>query len=210
MSANKPYVIGLTGGIGSGKSTAADVIVSLGAYRVDADAISRSLTAPGGAALKAIRGEFGDGVFRPDGSCDRRALAGIVFRDESARRRLEGILHPMIRREMLRETEEAAREGCAVALYDVPLLFESGMDDMCDEVWAVTCPPDIRAERVTARDGLPKEKVMERIACQMSDEERARRADRVLPNLTTMDDFGALAARLYRETLERISGKGNA
>ena len=210
MSANRPYVIGLTGGTGSGKTTAALALEECGAYRVDADAISRSLTAPGGKALGAIREAFGDPFFAPDGSLDRRAMADAVFRSDEERRRLEGILHPMVRAEMEEEILSAGRRGLPLVLLDVPLLFEAGMEEMCDETWAVTCPVQERARRVMLRDGISYERAMERIACQMSDGERARRADRTLANDTTAEEFAEKARALCAETLRRISGKGNA
>ena len=209
MNANRPYVIGLTGGTGSGKTTAAKALEELGAFRIDADAISRSLTAPGGAALGAIRERFGGAYFGEDGSLDRRAMADAVFRSEENRRALEAIVHPMVRERMREEIERAARDGRAAALLDVPLLFEAGMEDMCGEVWAVTCPAAERARRVTLRDGISFERAMERIACQMSDEERARRADRVLANDGGEEAFAQKAREAYEETLRRISGKGN-
>ena len=111
MSANRPYIIGLTGGIGTGKSEAAKFLASLGAVHLDADAISHELTEPGGEALEPIRAEFGEGVFREDGTLDRQALAQITFSDPARKRALEGILHPRIQRDIMRGIDRAAEEG---------------------------------------------------------------------------------------------------
>ena len=132
MSANRPYIIGLTGGIGTGKSEAAKFLASLGAVHLDADAISHELTEPGGEALEPIRAEFGEGVFHEDGTLDRQALAQITFSDPARKRALEAILHPRIQRDIMRGIDRAAEEGAKVVILDVPLLFETGMDALCD------------------------------------------------------------------------------
>ena len=154
MLANKPYVIGLTGGIGCGKSEAARFLESLGAAHLDADEVSRALTADNGEALDDIRRVFGDAAFREDGSLDRARLGKLVFSSEPARRALEGILHPLVQRNMLIAMDEAARAGADVVILDVPLLFETGMDALCDETWALTVPRDRQVTRIVARDGI--------------------------------------------------------
>ena len=121
MLANKPYVIGLTGGIGCGKSEAAKFLSTLGAAHLDADAISHELTEAGGAALPEIRRVFGEAAFNADGSLDRASLGKLVFGNEPARRALEGIIHPLVQREMLTRMDEAAMNGAAVVILDVPL-----------------------------------------------------------------------------------------
>ena len=111
MPANKPYIIGLTGGIGCGKSEAAQFLKSLGAAHIDADEISRALTGENGEALPEIRERFGDGAFREDGTLDRARMAEFIFSNEAARRALEGILHPLVQRTVLRQMDEAAERG---------------------------------------------------------------------------------------------------
>ena len=207
MPANKPYVIGLTGGIGCGKSDAAAHLSSLGAVRVDADAISRALTAPGGAALEGIRRAFGDGVFLPDGALDRTKLADLVFPDEAARRALEGILHPMIQAKALEEIDQAQRDGAPVVVLEVPLLFETGMDVLCDEVWTVTAPHEVQLARVTAR-GLTVEQAEARIASQMSPQERARRARHVISTDRSPEKTRAELSDLYRQALKSAGRAG--
>ena len=137
MLANQPYVIGLTGGIGCGKSEAASYLRTLGAAHVDADEISRALTAPGGEALPEIRRVFGDAYFYVDGTLDRAMMAREIFSSEASRRALEGIVHPLVQRCMLAQMDAAAKAGARVVILDVPLLFETGMDALCDETWAL-------------------------------------------------------------------------
>ena len=150
-------MLGLTGGIGCGKSEAAAYLASLGAAHVDADAISRSLTAPGGRGAgrhpRALRRR---GSFAPDGALDRAALGAVVFASEPARRDLEAIIHPRVHARMAQEIDAAARRGDRVAVLDVPLLFETGMDALCGEVWAVSVSEETQIARVVAR-GLTEE-----------------------------------------------------
>ena len=203
MHANKPYVIGLTGGIGTGKSEAARYLASLGAAHFDADAVSRALTAPGGTALNDIRERFGDGVFAPDGALDRAALGRIVFGDTARRRALEAILHPLVQREMLRQMDEAAESGAKVILLDVPLLFETGMDALCDETWCMTVDRETQISRVSARDQLTREEVEARIESQMPAEERASRATHVIDSGQSVERTRQALSQLYHQALKR-------
>lgn len=204
MLANKPYIIGLTGGIGCGKSEAAAYLKSLGAAHVDADGISRSLTAPGGAALPAIRAQFGDEVFSPDGTLNRQALAGVVFQSEPHRRALEAILHPLVQSCAWTQIEEAGARGERVVVLDVPLLFETGMDVLCDETWTVTADGETQLARVMAR-GLSLEDAQARIASQMPAEERNARANRVISTDRSIDRTQAELAALYQQVLKRLN-----
>lgn len=201
MSANNTIIIGLTGGIGSGKSETARHLVSLGAVHVDADAISRSLTAPGGEALEPIREVFGDGVFFEDGTLDRRALGEMVFNDVAARRALEGIIHPRVQRATMEAVDKAREDGADAVLLDVPLLFETGMDALCDVNWLITADREQRIQRVMARDGLTREAVEARINSQMSDEEKAARATRVIKNDQSVEKLKNELTGLYNQLL---------
>lgn len=203
MLANKPYIIGLTGGIGCGKSQAAAFLKELGAVHVDADAISRSLTADGGEALPAIRERFGDSVFNADGSLNRAQLGGIVFASEAHRRVLEGILHPLVQSRMLAEIEAAGARGEKVVVLDVPLLFETGMDVLCDETWTVTAGAQTQLERVMER-GLSMESAQARIDSQMSTEERNARSTRVINTDRSIERTQAELASLYQQVLKKI------
>ncbi len=202
MSANKTVIIGLTGGIGSGKTEAARHLKSLGAVHVDADAISRSLTAPGGEALGPIRDVFGDRVFMADGTLDRRALGDVVFCDTAARRALEGIIHPRVQRIIMEAVDKARGDEAEAVLLDVPLLFETGMDALCDVNWLITADREKRIERVMARDGLDREAVENRMNSQMSDEEKARRATRVISNDQSMEKFRNELTNLYNQLIK--------
>ena len=196
--------MGLTGGMGCVKSEAARYLESLGARHVDADAISRSLTAPGGAALPAIRARFGDDVFLPDGALDRRAMAERVFGDAASRRALEAILHPLVQRQMVDEIEAAGREGVAVTILNVPLLFESGMDVLCDETWAMSAPEAAQLQRIRARDGLSERDARARLDAQLSMSERNARASRVIDSERPIEKTRAELKQLYQQLLRRI------
>ena len=204
MPANKTYVVGLTGGIGCGKSEAAKYLRSLGAKHIDADEISRSLTADGGEALPEIRRIFGDEVFNADGSLNRRALGDIVFSQPGAKLALEGVIHPLVQRKTMDEIQKANAEGIAVTILDVPLLFETGMDVLCDECWAMSASPEVQLERVCARDSLTDEQAQARIASQMPMEERNARAARVINSERSIEKTRAELASLYQQLLRRI------
>ncbi len=192
-------VIGLTGGIACGKTTVLDHLRRLGAPAVDADSISRALTAPGGAALPAIRKAFGDGVFLPDGTLDRRALGGLVFSDDGKRERLNALLHPMILTQMERELDAIRLQGAPAAMLDVPLLYEAGMEPLADEVWVVSAPKNVQIGRLMRRDGFTKEEALRRIASQMPLEEKCRRADRVIETDKPLEALYREVETLWRE-----------
>ena len=203
MLANKPYVVGLTGGIGCGKSEAAAYLRTLGAAHVDADEISHALTAPGGEALPEIRRVFGDAVFYVDGTLDRAMLAREVFANEPARRALEGIIHPLVQRNMLLQMDEAARAGAKVVILDVPLLFETGMDALCDETWALYVDREKQIERIMARDGLSAEQAQARIDSQMSVEARNARATFAVNTDQPLEKTREKLAALYHAALKK-------
>lgn len=186
--------IGLTGGIGSGKSTVARVLVDCGACLVDTDAIARSLTLPGGAAIPAIAEAFGAGAIGPDGALDRDRMRALVFADPSARRRLEGILHPMIGMEGQRQ---AALAGERPVVYDVPLLAESShWRRRADRILVVDCSVATQTRRVVARSGWTEAAVQAVIAQQASREQRRALADAVLHNDAITPDELARQVRI--------------
>ncbi|MDO5323805.1 MAG: dephospho-CoA kinase [Clostridia bacterium] len=204
MPANKTYVVGLTGGIGCGKSEAARYLCSLGAKHIDADAISRSLTAEGGSALPELRRIFGDEIFNDDGSLNRRALGELVFHDVASKRALEGVIHPLVQRQAMDEIAAASTAGIPVTILDVPLLFETGMDVLCDETWTMSVPPEVQIERVRVRDGLTTEQAQARIANQLPMAERNARANRVINSDRPMERTQAELNQLYMQLLRRI------
>ncbi len=175
-----PLRIGLTGGIGSGKSVVATHLARLGATVIDTDAIAHRLTGPGGAAMPAIEAEFGAAVVAAGGALDRSRMRELVFSDDGARRRLEAILHPLIAVEAERE---AAASGAAVLVFDVPLLVESGRwRERVDVILVVDCSPATQVERVVARSGWRPEMVEAVIARQATREARLAAADAVIVN----------------------------
>lgn len=194
-------VIGLTGGIATGKSHLSDVLRAEGARVVDADRISRALTAPGGPALLLIRQAFGDGVFDGD-ILNRRALGARVFADPAELARLNGLLHPMIGQEIRRQLEEASAQGEAVVFLDAPLLYEAGLDKLCGEVWCAWIPRKTQLMRLMARDGLSRREALQRMNSQMSAWEKRRRADRWIDTRGTMEESADQVRRLYRQMLE--------
>ena len=195
-----PLAIGLTGGIGSGKSTVAARWVDLGAAVVDSDAIAHSLTAPGGAAMPLIRNAFGDAAVGADGALDRAHMRALVFADPSAKARLEGILHPMIGAETRRQAEAAAAAGCPAVVFDVPLLAESrSWRGRCDRILVVDCPVETQVARVMARSGWAEEQVRRVIGQQATREARRAIADAVIVNEgKTPDTLGTEVRALWQ------------
>ncbi|MCB1957996.1 MAG: dephospho-CoA kinase [Rhodocyclaceae bacterium] len=180
-------VVGLTGGIGSGKSAAADAFEALGAAVVDTDRIAHGLTAAGGAAMAAVARQFGPGVIASDGSLDRDAMRSRVFSDGDARRQLEAILHPMIRQAADRAVAEASGRAPYVMLV-VPLLIESGAyRQRVDRVCVVDVPESLQIARVMARNGFDEARVRSIMAAQASRQARLDAADDVIDNGGSLD-----------------------
>lgn len=174
------YVVGLTGGIGSGKSTVADLFVARGAALVDTDALAHELTAPGGAAMPALEARFGQAVVRADGGLDRAAMRRLVFADPAEKQALEAILHPLIRAESDRRCAAATTPYVILA---VPLLVESGSyRARCDRILVVDCDPEVQVARVMARSALPESEVRAIIATQATRAARLAVADDVIDN----------------------------
>ena len=177
----KPCVrLGLTGGIGSGKSTVAAMLAELGATVIDADAISRASTGPGGIAVEAIRAAFGAEYVTPEGALDRDRMRALVFSDPAAKARLEAIVHPIVRAEIDRRL---AAVGHGVAVLDLPLLVESSAwRERCDLIWVVDCAPETQIQRVMQRNGWPRAQVEAVLATQASRAQRRAIADCVITN----------------------------
>lgn len=201
------FVVGLTGGIGSGKSAAAARFAERGVPVVDTDDIARDLTAPDGVALPAVAARFGPAVMRADGALDRAALRRIAFGDAAARADLEAILHPLIRLEAERRLAAAT---APYAVLVVPLLAETGAyRDRVQRVLTVECPEPVRIERVMARSGLTRNEVAAIVAAQASDAERRAAADDVLDNSGTPAALDAAIARLHTR-YRALAGGGPA
>ena len=195
----KGRVIGLTGGIACGKTNLSNALRAHGVRVIDADEISRALTAEGGAALPAIRAAFGDEVFSGD-ALDRRALGQMVFGDEEKLRRLNDILHPMIFEAMRREMEAAQGEHVVL---DVPLLYETGLDAWCDEVWCAWTPQKDQLRRLMKRDGLTRKEALRRIRTQLSPREKARRAKQVIRTDGSKETSASIVLSLWQQIEEK-------
>ena len=197
MLANAPrFAVGLTGGIGCGKSTVADLFAAHGAGIVDTDVIAHQLTAPGGAAMPALLAEFGAGFATADGAMDRARMRDLVFADPGARARLEGILHPLIR--AATASAAGAVEGPYV-LFVVPLLVESGTwKSRVQRVLAIDCQEATQIARVMARSGLPEAQVRAIMAAQATRQQRLSAADDVIDNDAGMAALAPQVERLHR------------
>jgi dephospho-CoA kinase len=195
-----PYLVGLTGGIGSGKSTVAEIFASLGAAIVDTDRIAHTLTRPGSPLVDAIRQQIGARFVRADGSLERQALRRHVFAHPAAKSTLEEILHPAI----LHEARlAAAQQTTPYALVVVPLLFESGQyRDWLQRVLVVDCPEDRQIERTARRSGLPVEEIQAILRSQISRQERLALADDILVNDRRREDLVPQIESLHRRYLE--------
>ncbi len=201
-----PLVIGLTGGVGSGKSTVARIARAQGIAVVDADAIAREVAEPGGEAHEEIVALFGPGYQRTDGSLDRRALGQLVFSNEQSRRRLEALTHPHIVRRMWEQVQEYGLQGHCVVILDMPLLFEMHLDEHCDEVWVVWADVCQRIRRLVERDGLPEQEIRARMGAQLSLEMKRERADVLIDNSGSVCRTRAFVLG----ELERIKGSAGA
>jgi len=175
--------VGLTGGIGSGKSTVLRMLERLGAAVIDADAISRDLTAPSGAAITAIAKRFGTDFITPEGALDRDRMRERAYADPQARKQLEQIIHPLVAQESARQVQAAQDAGVRCIVFDIPLLVESGRwRAQVDRVLVIDCTSDTQLERVVARSGLEPEEVRAVMAAQASREQRLAAADIVIFN----------------------------
>jgi dephospho-CoA kinase len=196
--------VGLTGGIGSGKSVVAAQFAALGASIIDTDQIARSMTVPGGPAMPAIVAEFGPEFADASGAMDRERMRALVFSDLGAKARLEGILHPLIRATALAAAESATG---AYVIYDVPLLVESGSwRDRVDRVLVVDCPEDVQVARVTARSGLDASQVRAIMATQATRAARLAAADDIINNEGELAALAPQIARLHNLYLAFSAG----
>ena len=192
-------LVGLTGGVGSGKSTVAAMLRELGAEVVDADEASHAVYEPGTPGFSAVVREFGDGYVR-DGRIDRKALGDLVFRDPGALRRLNAIVHPLVRDWMAQRTAEALDRGAQVVVQDVPLLFENGLDALFPTTVLVWVPPHVQVERLVGGRGFTAERARNVIASQMPIDEKRRHATHVIDNSDGLQGTRAQVERLW-ETL---------
>lgn len=209
----RPRRIGLTGGLASGKSTVASALRAHGAAVVDADVVAREVVRPGKPAFRGIVEAFGPSVVGPDGTLDRAALAARIFADEGARRRLNALTHPHIRRRM---ADEAARLTAAAAgpviIFDIPLLLDTtdGRDLGLDGIIVVYADAETRLRRLMARGGISEDEARRRLAAQVRLEDKVARADWVIDNSGTPEETRAQVERLWRTLTARAQGRSGA
>ncbi|CAB4822943.1 MAG: dephospho-CoA kinase [Actinobacteria bacterium] len=189
--------IGLTGGIGSGKSSVASLLLEHGAIVIDADAIARELVEPGQPALDALVAEFGPGVLTPVGTLSRGELAKLAFSDPEATKRLNAIMHPLIGEESARRIQAVPES--AVVVYDMPLLVETNQRDLVDLVVVVDVPEQLQIERAVSLRGLDQGDVERRMQAQVSRDERLAIADYVIDNSGSLDELKASVAGLWAD-----------
>lgn len=201
MAHHMPFVVGLTGGIGSGKSSAASCFLQHGAVVIDADEISRKLTAPGSPVIIELGEKFGGDILQSDGSLDRAALAAIVFNDKTMLSELNAIMHPRIRAEALSQISEVNPDH--IVVYDMPLLVETNSVDMCDVVVVIDVDMNRQVERLVANRGMSVEQAEARIHNQSSRESRNRAATWVIDNNGTKDDFDQACTFVWEEIVKR-------
>lgn len=194
-------IIGLTGGIACGKSTISQTLSSLGAVIVDGDVLSRELTCPGGVALPAIRTTFGDAVFDADGTLNRRALGAHVFSSPEEKNKLDALMQPLLRQQILSRIQQSQQDGAAICVLDMPLLYEAGLDNLCDTVWCATLPRETQIQRLQARDGFTRQEAENRLNSQMATDEKARRADVVISTIGEIAQTQAMIPPLYAAEL---------
>ena len=181
-------VIGLTGGIASGKSMVANILERLGATVIDADQLARKVVAPGESTYHALVAEFGEGILNPDRTINRPLLGKIVFADPEARRRLEAITHPAIGHRAEQRLAELRQAGTQIVFYVAPLLIEAGITARVDEVWVVYLDEATQLKRLMARDGTGRDDALRRIAAQMPMEEKKKYGRVVIDNRGTPED----------------------
>lgn len=192
-------IVGLTGGIGSGKSTVTDYLISKGFHVLDADKIAREIVMPGSDMLIELASVFGEGILQEDGSLDRKQLGDMVFSDAEKKKILDRLMHTrileLIHERILQFREET--EHAKVIFIDAPLLFETGLSKSADEIWVIDADDETRIRRIMARDGLEREEILKRFQSQMTREEKNSRADVILDNTGDHD-------ALYRQIDELL------
>ena len=202
----KLRLIGLTGGIGTGKSTVSEMLRELGATVIDADAGARAVVEPGTEGLRAVVAEFGDRVLTPAGGLDRAALAEIVFGDPERRARLNAITHPLVGVWMMQRTAEAAHRGATMVVHDVPLLYENRRQGLFERVILVYAPDEVAVGRLLER-GLSQDQARARIRAQMPIDEKRSLADHVIDNSEGREETRRQVAAVWKQVLAATDGQ---
>jgi len=192
-------IIGLTGGIGSGKSVVGRMLAELGAHVIDTDKIGHGVYRPGSEGFRRIVETFGDGVLAPDGTIDRRRLGAIVFADPERRRALNAIVHPLIFQEILHQIEQRRAAGFpGPIVLEAPVLIEAKATGMVDRIWVVTAPRDMVRRRLLGSRDLTPEEIADRMAAQLDDDERRKHADLVIENDGDLETLRARVTAAWR------------
>ena len=196
-------LIGLTGGIGSGKTAVSDLLGKFGAGIVDTDLIAHQLTAPNGAAIPLIRKQFGAGFISADGALDRAKMRSLVFEKPEARKTLEEITHPLIRQETIKQAIQLSKDAAPYLVFVVPLLIESGTWlGLIDRLVVVDCPEELQIERVMQRSNLPRQEVEKILAAQATRQERLVHANFVIENQASLGDLEREVESLHQKILQ--------
>jgi dephospho-CoA kinase len=194
-------VIGLTGGIGTGKSAVSAVLRDLGVTVIDADQATRAVQAPGSTGLRRLVDAFGPGILTPEGELDRARLASLVFADPDARQRLNAVVHPLVREWMAQRQLEAEERGEEAVVLDIPLLFETRGPQGMDAVILVYAPEELQVRRLVQQRGMEEQAARERIAAQMPIEDKRRLASHVIVNTGTLEDLRAEVERTWADVM---------
>jgi dephospho-CoA kinase len=195
-------LIGLTGGIGSGKTAVSDLLAKLGAGIIDTDLIAHQITAPHGAAISQIEKQFGPDFIAANGALNRDKMRSLVFAKPGARKSLEAITHPLIRQETIRQALQLSKEGAPYLVFVVPLLIESGSwMELIDRLVLVDCPEETQIQRVMQRSNLPREEIERILTAQASREERLKYADVVIENKESLKNLEVEVQNLHQKIL---------
>jgi len=190
--------VGLTGGIGSGKSTVSNIFASLGVPIIDSDIIAREVVEPGETGLEQIVAHFGDQTLNPDGTLNRKHMRNLVFDNTEARKELENILHPLIRK---RSNEQLAKLNTPYAILSIPLLVETGLTSAVDRVLVVDCAEQMQIERICKRDGITPEQARVILESQSSRSKRLEAADDIIDNSQPLEDLRSMVDSLHKKYL---------
>ena len=201
------YVIGLTGGIGSGKTTIAQMLERKGAALLSADVVGHEVYLPGQPAWQEVVDAFGRQIVAEDGTIDRKRLGAIVFSDPEQLRRLNAITHPRMKEMMRARLEEQRAQGTQVAVLEAALLFDAGWDDLADEVWVTVAPPEVAAARTAERSGISREEALSRIRAQMSNEERIARSQVIIDTDCPLERTREQVGEEWQRLLERLPAR---
>jgi dephospho-CoA kinase len=207
VTGGKPLIIGLTGGIATGKSTASQILSEQGVPVIDADVIAREVVLPGKEAYNKIVAYFGADILLSDRTLNRARLGEIIFNNSEKRFKLNEIVHPAVRSEMKKQAEQHLSAGHSLVIMDIPLLFESKLTHMVDKTWLVYTHPDLQLKRLMERDGYTKEQAFSRIKSQMPIDDKKKLADVVIENNDTKTQLKEKLLNLLREVKKTDSIK---